>query len=85
MNIIGAGIIGLPFALKQAGFGLGLGLLFIMCFITRYSLGVLVGAGILMRCRSYENTASMTLGRAGEKLVLASQFGVYVCVYVHMK
>jgi len=72
--IIGAGIIGLPFALREAGFSFGMLLLTAMAGVSRFSLTTLVNAGIGLRCRSYEATAERALGSAGETAVLASQF-----------
>ena len=72
--IVGAGIIGMPFALKLAGFGFGIVLLVSMAFITQYSISCLVGGGIAVRARSFESTANRALGPWGERAVLAAQF-----------
>ena len=73
--IIGAGIIGIPYAFMRSGFGFGLCLLAAMASVSRFSIGLLLGSGIALRVRSYEDTARLALGPQGEKAVLAGQFG----------
>ena len=72
--IIGAGIIGLPYALRLSGLGFGLALLFCMALITSSSIGYLISSGIALRTRSFELTALKALGPWGERAVLAAQF-----------
>ena len=45
-----------------------------MAIVTHISLKLLIRAGILLRVRSYEETAKLALGRWGEIAVLAGQF-----------
>merc|ERR1712185_272281 len=71
--IIGAGIVGLPYALRLSGVWCGLLLLAAMAGVTNYSLGLLVGAGVALRERDYESLALRALGPWGERVVLASQ------------
>ena len=73
--IIGAGIIGIPYALMRSGFGFGLCLLGAMAGVSLFSVSSLVGSGIALRARSFEDTARLALGSKGEKAVLAGQFG----------
>ena len=47
--IIGAGIVGLPYALKEAGCGLGLMLLVAMAWVTNYSIGCLIASAAFDR------------------------------------
>lgn len=42
-SIVGSGVIGIPYALHRAGFGLGLLLLILVAVITDYSLVLMVG------------------------------------------
>ena len=51
-SIIGAGIVGIPFALQKSGIGVGLLLLVLMAKISHCSLGWLVEANIALRSRS---------------------------------
>ena len=53
-SIIGSGMIGIPFALKEAGFGLGLILLVLVAILTDYSLRLMVRAGTLSGTSSYQ-------------------------------
>ena len=53
-SIIGSGMIGIPFALKEAGFGLGLILLVVVGVLTDYSLRLMVRAGTLSGTTSYQ-------------------------------
>lgn len=41
-SIVGSGVIGIPYALHRAGFGLGLALLILVAYITDYSLILMV-------------------------------------------
>ena len=72
--IIGAGIVGLPYALKEAGFGLGLVLLCLMAFVTDYSIGCLIGSAAAARAKSYDALARSALGPVGEISVIFGQF-----------
>lgn len=72
--IIGAGIVGLPNALREAGCGLGVCLLVTMAVLTNYSVGCLIRSAYSLRCSSYEVLARETLGRPGEVLVVLGQF-----------
>ena len=81
-SIIGAGIIGLPFALSLTGFGLGIFLLLLMALVSRLSLGWLIDAGIALRSRSYEDVAYQTLGKMGYNAVLLSMFGEFAVLRI---
>ena len=53
-SIIGSGMIGIPFAVKEAGFGLGMILLVLVGILTDYSLRLMVMAGTLSGTSSYQ-------------------------------
>ena len=72
--IIGAGIVGLPYALKEAGCGLGLMLLVAMAWVTNYSIGCLIASAARVRATSYDALARDALGGAGEIAVIFGQF-----------
>ncbi|XP_038145683.1 putative sodium-coupled neutral amino acid transporter 11 isoform X2 [Cyprinodon tularosa] len=57
-SIIGSGIIGLPYALNQAGLPLGLILLILVGFITDYSIVLLIKGGNLSGSTSYQSLVS---------------------------
>jgi len=64
-SIVGAGIIGLPFAVKEAGFGLGILLLFGCGLVTDFSVRLLVGTAHKVGCKDYEALCQVAFGRAG--------------------
>lgn len=70
-SIIGAGIIGLPFALNEAGFVAGLVLLVGITFATDYSVRLLVRLGVQHHRTDY--------GTVGVRLLPHFVFGV-LCV-----
>ncbi len=53
-SIIGAGIIGLPFALREAGFGAGALLLVAIAAMTSYSVQLIVQLGVKTNQLDYE-------------------------------
>ncbi|XP_074659138.1 putative sodium-coupled neutral amino acid transporter 11 [Tubulanus polymorphus] len=64
-SIIGSGIIGAPYALKQAGFGLGLILIVLVAFLTDYSISLLIYGGSLSNTNSYQDMMRAAFGRPG--------------------
>lgn len=60
---VGAGVIGLPFALRNAGFGLGLILSFIVGVFTYLSLCLLIHTGRMTSVFRYTSLAQHTLGQ----------------------
>ncbi|XP_059355418.1 putative sodium-coupled neutral amino acid transporter 11 [Carassius carassius] len=73
-SIIGSGIIGLPYALSQAGLPMGLLLLVLVAFITDYSIILLVRGGNLSGTHSYQSLVQSTFGQIGYLVVSALQF-----------
>ncbi|KAA0161209.1 hypothetical protein FNF28_05158 [Cafeteria roenbergensis] len=73
-SIIGAGVISLPFAFREAGFVAGVILLFVMAALTYYSVTLLVNLGVAARVLNYEMLARAALGRCGFVSVLIFQF-----------
>ncbi|XP_052803329.1 putative sodium-coupled neutral amino acid transporter 11 [Mya arenaria] len=73
-SIIGSGIIGIPFAMKQAGFGLGLVLLIVVACVTDYSIILLIEAGKLSNTNSYQDVMLVACGRPGFYLLTFLQF-----------
>ncbi|KAL1420110.1 hypothetical protein MTO96_024569 [Rhipicephalus appendiculatus] len=53
-SIIGSGVVGIAYALQQAGFGMGLILLVMFAAITDYSLCILIKAGISTGTSTYQ-------------------------------
>jgi sodium-coupled neutral amino acid transporter 11 len=56
-SIVGAGIIGLPFALREAGFIMGVLLLLAIGAMTVYSARLIVRLGILSERLNYEHVS----------------------------
>ncbi|XP_061185612.1 putative sodium-coupled neutral amino acid transporter 11 isoform X2 [Saccostrea echinata] len=73
-SIIGSGIIGIPYALKQAGFGLGIILLILTAVINDYSILYLVEAGRLSNTDSYQDMILVAYGRPGFYILTLLQF-----------
>ncbi|XP_028249072.1 putative sodium-coupled neutral amino acid transporter 11 [Parambassis ranga] len=73
-SIIGSGIIGLPYALNQAGLPFGLLLLVAVGFITDYSIILLIRGGILSGTNSYQSLVQSTFGLPGFLVLSALQF-----------
>eukprot|EP00055_Hartaetosiga_balthica_P008710 m.33309 g.33309 ORF g.33309 m.33309 type:complete len:422 (-) comp6441_c3_seq1:478-1743(-) len=73
-SIVGAGIIGMPFALKEAGFGLGIILVIGMGIITYYSINILIQCGVKIKKPCYQNLVSHVMGKSGFVLLSFGQF-----------
>ncbi|XP_052581171.1 putative sodium-coupled neutral amino acid transporter 11 isoform X1 [Peromyscus californicus insignis] len=73
-SVIGSGIIGLPYSMKQAGFPLGVLLLFWVSYITDFSLILLIKGGALSGTDSYQSLVNKTFGFPGYLLLSALQF-----------
>ena len=72
-GILGAGLLGMPFAFKSCGVVLGLVLLSLCLFTSRLSLHMLAQLGHATGLRSYEDLAQLAFGRTGT-------YAVNVCV-----
>ncbi|XP_032802043.1 putative sodium-coupled neutral amino acid transporter 11 isoform X1 [Petromyzon marinus] len=73
-SIIGAGIIGLPYALKQAGFPLGLLLLVVVAYVTDYSIILLIKSGSLSGTTTYQSLVHSAFGYFGYIVLSLLQF-----------
>jgi len=73
-TVVGAGIIGLPYALKQAGFWMGIGALLAMAYMTELSLRLLMRVAFRARCNTYEALATHAFGASGFWLVSSARF-----------
>ncbi|XP_015520099.1 putative sodium-coupled neutral amino acid transporter 11 isoform X1 [Neodiprion pinetum] len=73
-SIIGSGVIGIPYALHQAGFGMGLGLLVLVAVLTDYSLILMVRSGHICGEMSYQGLMRASFGRPGFYILTALQF-----------
>ncbi|KAL8584013.1 hypothetical protein ACOMHN_048620 [Nucella lapillus] len=73
-SIIGSGIIGMPYTLKLAGFGLGIIVLFFVAIISDYSILLLVKGGDLAKACSYQGVVQEAFGRPGWYTLTFLQF-----------
>ncbi|XP_058465697.1 putative sodium-coupled neutral amino acid transporter 11 [Malaya genurostris] len=73
-SIVGSGVIGIPYALHRAGFGLGLFLLVLVAVITDYSLILMVRCGHLCGRFSYPGVMEAAYGKTGYYLLSLLQF-----------
>jgi solute carrier family 38 (sodium-coupled neutral amino acid transporter), member 11 len=63
--IVGAGIIGIPYAMKECGLGAGLVLIFFVALLTDKSLRLLIETGKHAQVQSYETLMEAAFGRKG--------------------
>ncbi|XP_019583049.2 putative sodium-coupled neutral amino acid transporter 11 isoform X3 [Rhinolophus sinicus] len=73
-SIIGSGVIGLPYSMKQAGFPLGILLLFWVSYVTDFSLVLLIKGGALSGTDTYQSLVNKTFGFPGYLLLSILQF-----------
>ncbi|XP_008997036.2 putative sodium-coupled neutral amino acid transporter 11 isoform X2 [Callithrix jacchus] len=73
-SIIGSGIIGLPYSMKQAGFPLGILLLLWVSYVTDFSLVLLIKGGALSGTDTYQSLVNKTFGFPGYLLLSVLQF-----------
>ncbi|XP_023239840.1 putative sodium-coupled neutral amino acid transporter 11 [Centruroides sculpturatus] len=73
-SIIGSGIVGIPYAINQAGFVLGLLLLPIIAIATDYSLCILVKGGNIVGVSTYQDLVQAAFGKPGFYFLTLIQF-----------
>jgi sodium-coupled neutral amino acid transporter 11 len=64
-SVVGAGIIGLPFAVAQSGFWMGLILLFLIAYLTFVGVQTIIKCGTSAGVSSYEGLCKHALGKWG--------------------
>ena len=62
---MGAGIVGMPYAIKEAGLVSGTVMIIICAFLTEYSLRQLISVGKVADVNSYETLMEASFGRPG--------------------
>jgi solute carrier family 38 (sodium-coupled neutral amino acid transporter), member 11 len=72
--IVGAGIVGIPFALRQAGFVSGIVLIILCAFVTEKSLRLLVFTAKHVHVPTYETLAEACFGVIGFRFVAINMF-----------
>ncbi|KAI9292903.1 hypothetical protein K502DRAFT_338222 [Neoconidiobolus thromboides FSU 785] len=73
-SIIGAGIIGLPFSMRQSGMFVGLILLAVLTWVADWTINLLVHNAKLSGTKSYQELAHFCFGKFGLILISVSQF-----------
>lgn len=73
-SIIGSGVVGIAYALRQAGFGVGIILLITFAAITDYSLCILIKAGIATGTSTYQDLVQAAFGLPGFYVLTFMQF-----------
>ncbi|XP_037706341.1 putative sodium-coupled neutral amino acid transporter 11 [Choloepus didactylus] len=73
-SIIGSSVIGLPYSMKQAGFPLGILLLFWVSYVTDFSLVLLIKGGSLSGTDTYQSLVNKAFGFPGYLLLSVLQF-----------
>jgi len=73
-SIVGAGIVGLPFTLKQGGLAVTLGAMVVMAWLTDYSLRLIVRTAKYANVNTYEDLCEYCFGNMGFYLVSGSMF-----------
>ena len=68
-NIIGAGIVGMPFAISQCGFLLGVSMIVFFGLCTVKTLRLLIETAKHIDVPSYERLAEASFGKTGEFVV----------------
>lgn len=66
--------LGIPYALHQAGFGLGIVLLILVAGLTDYSLILMVRSGHICGEMSYQGLMRASFGRTGFYILTTLQF-----------
>mmetsp|Transcript_351 Transcript_351/g.747 ORF Transcript_351/g.747 Transcript_351/m.747 type:complete len:651 (+) Transcript_351:230-2182(+) len=72
--IVGSGIVGIPFAVKEAGFGAGIFLIILCAILTAKSLRLLIATAKHVNVPSYETVAEAAFGSIGFNFVAAGMF-----------
>ncbi|KAG0198276.1 hypothetical protein BGX28_008277 [Mortierella sp. GBA30] len=73
-SIIGAGIIGLPFAFQEAGLGMGIILLCVLTWIVDWTVGLLVHSAKLSGRTTYQDLLMFCFGKLGLIMISLFQF-----------
>jgi solute carrier family 38 (sodium-coupled neutral amino acid transporter), member 11 len=72
-GIIGAGFMGLPFALKESGFLFGMVTLVVTSLLTWYSMDLLVRLAAVHECDTYQDVVGRAFGKVGYVVIQVAQ------------
>ncbi|XP_042891380.1 putative sodium-coupled neutral amino acid transporter 11 [Penaeus japonicus] len=73
-SIVGSGVIGMPLALHEAGFGVGLLLLVLVSIITDASLCLMISVSRTVQANTYQELVSRAFGKPGFIVTSCLQF-----------
>ncbi|GFW94890.1 putative sodium-coupled neutral amino acid transporter 11 [Trichonephila clavipes] len=73
-SVIGSGIVGIPYALQQAGIGMGIILLLLIAVATDYSLCIMIKAGTAAGVTTYQALIQSQFGKPGYYFLTIAQF-----------
>ncbi|GFQ77631.1 putative sodium-coupled neutral amino acid transporter 11 [Trichonephila clavata] len=73
-SVIGSGIVGIPYALQQAGLGMGIILLLLIAVATDYSLCIMIKAGTAAGVTTYQALIQSQFGKPGYYFLTVAQF-----------
>jgi sodium-coupled neutral amino acid transporter 11 len=73
-SIVGAGIIGMPYAIKQCGLLMGVALLVFVAYIVHLSVLMLISVGINEKIYNYEELAHHLFGKRGYYITVGAMF-----------
>jgi sodium-coupled neutral amino acid transporter 11 len=72
--IVGSGIVGIPYAVKMAGFGAGLILIAVCAILTEKSLRLLIFTAKHVHVATYETAAEAVFGKTGFRFIVVNMF-----------
>eukprot|EP00815_Leptocylindrus_aporus_P011343 CAMPEP_0116075854 /NCGR_PEP_ID=MMETSP0322-20121206/16882_1 /TAXON_ID=163516 /ORGANISM="Leptocylindrus danicus var. apora, Strain B651" /LENGTH=610 /DNA_ID=CAMNT_0003565991 /DNA_START=100 /DNA_END=1932 /DNA_ORIENTATION=+ len=72
--IVGAGIVGIPYAIREAGLVVGIFLTILTALLTEKSLRILIETAKFMKVPSYETIAEVSFSRSGFVFVSVNMF-----------
>ncbi|KAG7177019.1 sodium-coupled neutral amino acid transporter 11-like [Homarus americanus] len=73
-SIVGSGVIGMPFALHEAGFGVGMLLLILVSIITDTALCLMIAVARTAKVNTYQDLVNAAFGKPGFLITSALQF-----------
>lgn len=73
-SIVGAGLIGIPYAIQQCGFAIGIVMIFIIAYVIYTSVVMLIDCGIQVKKLDLEELAEKVIGRSGYYIALVFMF-----------
>ncbi|XP_014791284.1 putative sodium-coupled neutral amino acid transporter 11 [Octopus bimaculoides] len=73
-SIIGSGVIGVPYALKRAGIGLGIIIILVAALASDYAILLLIDGGKLSGGSTYQDVVQASFGRPGFYILTLLQF-----------